>query len=99
MSAYEPELLLPIAQPLTWMKCWSLKVKLFKFKIRARNFRITLAGVTGEVRLARACATAFMPSRCGMLVYRLATSMVTSIEPLGGLIFPIFRRKAPVSLM
>ena len=49
---------------------------------------------------SRACATAFMPSRCGILVYKDETSMVTRMElGLTFLVVSIFLKKAPVSFM
>ena len=57
---------------------------------------ITRVAMLGDRRLSRAWATVLMPSRCGILVYKALTSIVTSIESLGTpLVSLILRMKAP----
>ena len=82
--AYAHEYLAPMEHPLICSMFSSLNVKLLRLSARDRNFSMTLVEVMVVVlSVSRYLATALMPSLCGMFVYRLLTSIVTKIAPLG----------------
>ena len=98
--AYAHEHLAPMEHPLISSMFSSLNVKLLRLSTRNRNFSMTLVEAVVVLSVSRYLATALMPSLCAMFVYRLLTSIVTKIAPLGAvLISSNLLMKFVVSLM
>ena len=77
-----------------------LKWKEFSFKISLSISLRWSVGIGGLFRWNISCVlhTIVIPSSCGMLVYRLATPMDTSIVSFSTFVFSIKFKKSVVSL-